>query len=54
MLKEAVDFISVFQILPRHVLANGCHLQGVVDLLGQMTSFSLYEIPQQLATWHKS
>jgi hypothetical protein len=28
MLKEVLDFISAFQILPRHVSANGCHLQG--------------------------
>jgi hypothetical protein len=26
--KELVDFIKVFQILPRHVSASGCHLQG--------------------------
>jgi hypothetical protein len=30
MLKEVVNFISAFQILPRHVSANGCHLQGAV------------------------
>jgi hypothetical protein len=28
--KKLVDFINMFQILPRHVSANGCHLQGVV------------------------
>jgi hypothetical protein len=28
-----VDFISVFLILPRHVSANGCLLQGVVGAL---------------------
>jgi hypothetical protein len=33
MLKEVVDFLSAFQILPRHVSANGCHLQGVVGTL---------------------
>jgi hypothetical protein len=31
--KELVDFINVFQILPRHVSASGCHLQGVVGAL---------------------
>jgi hypothetical protein len=25
--------VNVFQILPRHVSASGCHLQGVVDAL---------------------
>jgi hypothetical protein len=30
--KEVVDFINVFQILPRHVSASGCHLQGVVGV----------------------
>jgi hypothetical protein len=30
MLKEVVDFISAFQILPRHVSANGCHVRRVV------------------------
>jgi hypothetical protein len=32
---EAVDvFINTFQIfLPRHVSANGCHLQGIVGAL---------------------
>jgi hypothetical protein len=29
-IKELVDFINVFQILPRHASASGCHLQGVV------------------------
>jgi hypothetical protein len=33
MLKEVVDFINAFQILPRHVSTNGCHLQGVVGAL---------------------
>jgi hypothetical protein len=33
MLKEVVDFINAFQIRPRHVSANGCHLQGVVGAL---------------------
>jgi hypothetical protein len=33
MLKELVDFISAFQIVPRHVSANRCHLQGVVGAL---------------------
>jgi hypothetical protein len=33
MLKEVVDFISAFQILPRHASANGCHLQEVVGAL---------------------
>jgi hypothetical protein len=33
MLKEVVDFISAFQILPRHVWENRCHLQGVVGAL---------------------
>jgi hypothetical protein len=33
MLKEVVDFISAFQILPRHVSASGCYLQGVVGAL---------------------
>jgi hypothetical protein len=34
MLKEVVDFfINTFQILPRHVSANGCHLQGVTKAL---------------------
>jgi hypothetical protein len=28
--KWVVDFIEVFQILPQHVSASGCHLQGVV------------------------
>jgi hypothetical protein len=31
--KKLVGFINVFQILPRHVSASGCHLQGVVDAL---------------------
>jgi hypothetical protein len=31
--KELVDFINVFQILPRHVSASGCHHQGVVGAL---------------------
>jgi hypothetical protein len=31
--KELVDFIKVFQILPRHVSASGCHLQEVVGAL---------------------
>jgi 2C-methyl-D-erythritol 2,4-cyclodiphosphate synthase len=31
--KEPVDFIDVFQILPRHFSASDCHLQGVVDAL---------------------
>jgi hypothetical protein len=31
--KELVDFINVFQILPRHVSASGCNLQGVVGTL---------------------
>jgi hypothetical protein len=31
--KELVDFINVFQILPRYVSASGCHLQGVVGAL---------------------
>jgi hypothetical protein len=30
--KELVDFIKVFQILP-HVSTRGCHLQGVVGTL---------------------
>jgi hypothetical protein len=33
MLKKVTDFISAFQILPRHVSANCCHLQGVVGAL---------------------
>jgi hypothetical protein len=33
MLKDVVDFIIAFQILPRHVSVNGCHLQGVVSAL---------------------
>jgi hypothetical protein len=28
-----VDFINVLQILPRHVSASGCHLQGVLGAL---------------------
>jgi hypothetical protein len=28
-----VDFINVFQILPQHVSASGCNLQGVIDAL---------------------
>jgi hypothetical protein len=32
-IKELVDFVNVFQILPRHVRASGCHLQGVVGAL---------------------
>jgi hypothetical protein len=32
-IKELVDFIKVFQILPRHVSASGYHLQGVVGAL---------------------
>jgi hypothetical protein len=31
--KQPVDFINVFQVLPQHVSANGCHLQGVVGAL---------------------
>jgi hypothetical protein len=31
--KELVDFIHVFQMLPRHVSASSCHLQGVVGVL---------------------
>jgi hypothetical protein len=31
--KELVDFVNVFHILPRHVSANGCHFQGVVEAL---------------------
>jgi hypothetical protein len=31
--KELVDFINAFQILPRHVSASGCHFQGVVGAL---------------------
>jgi hypothetical protein len=31
--KKLVDFIDVFQILPRYVSTSGCHLQGVVDAL---------------------
>jgi hypothetical protein len=31
--KELEDFINVFKILPRHVSANGFHLQGVVGSL---------------------
>jgi hypothetical protein len=31
--KWVVDFIKVFQILPRHVSASGCHLLGVVGAL---------------------
>jgi hypothetical protein len=30
---ELVDFINVFQILPRHVSARGCPIQGVVGAL---------------------
>jgi hypothetical protein len=33
MLNEVVDFINAFQILPQHVSANGCHLQGIVGAL---------------------
>jgi hypothetical protein len=32
-IKELEDFINVFQIVPRHVSASGCHLQGIVDAL---------------------
>jgi hypothetical protein len=31
--KKLVDFINMFQILPRHVSASGCHLQSVVGAL---------------------
>jgi hypothetical protein len=31
--KGLEDFINVFQNLPRHVSASGCHLQGVVGAL---------------------
>jgi hypothetical protein len=31
--KELVDFINVFQILPQHVSTSGCHLQGVIGAL---------------------
>jgi hypothetical protein len=31
--KWVVDFIKMFQILRRHVLESGYHLQGVVDAL---------------------
>jgi hypothetical protein len=31
--EELVDFINVFQILPRHVSASGFHLQGFVGAL---------------------
>jgi hypothetical protein len=31
--KELVDFFNAFQILPRHVSASGCHLQGVLGAI---------------------
>jgi hypothetical protein len=31
--KELEYFINVYQNLPRHVSASGCHLQVVVDAL---------------------
>jgi hypothetical protein len=33
MLKEVVEFISVFQILSRRISAKGCRLQGIVGAL---------------------
>jgi hypothetical protein len=38
--KELVGFI-VFQILPRHVSASGCHLQGVLDALQATRAMSV-------------
>jgi hypothetical protein len=31
--KNLVDFINVFQILPQHVSASGLHFHGVVGAL---------------------
>jgi hypothetical protein len=39
--KEIVDFINAFQILSRHVSANGCHLQGVVGALEASQAMSV-------------
>jgi hypothetical protein len=33
MRKGTSGFINMFQILPRHVSASGCHFQGVVGAL---------------------
>jgi hypothetical protein len=41
MLKEVVDFIDAFQILPRHVSANACLLQGVVGALQATQAMSV-------------
>jgi hypothetical protein len=39
--KKLVDFINAFQILPRHVSASSCHLQGVVDALQATRAMSV-------------
>jgi hypothetical protein len=42
--KELPDFINVFQILPRHVSARGCHLQRVVAYKATQAVFVLWAI----------
>jgi hypothetical protein len=51
---ELVGFINVFQILPHHGKASGCHLQGVVGALEASQVISVLwaytNMERQLAT----
>jgi hypothetical protein len=42
MLQGTSGFINVLQILPQHVSASGCHLQGVVDSLEATQALSAF------------
>jgi hypothetical protein len=39
--KELVGFINVFQALPQHVSASGCHLRAVVGTLEATQAMSV-------------
>jgi hypothetical protein len=41
MCQGTSGFYNVFQILPRHVSASGCHLQGVVGALEATQAMSV-------------